>query len=248
MAVKVTDLLGSKLNALRYEPTAKRLRASAADQVLADTCDGLAVWEPGRIVPTYAVPLQDFSAELTPADTQEHTIGGQVYAVTTAGMTLPSAAFRPKDPDLADYLLLEFAQFGWREEDEPIVGHPRDPFHRIDILRSSRHVRIELDGHRLAESRRPVLLFETLLPVRFYLPADDVTAQMQTSDTVTYCAYKGRASYFSLPNGRSDIAWTYPDPLREAEPIRGHVCFFDEHVDVTVNGRRKSRPITPWSD
>ena len=232
MGVKVTDLLGSQLGTIRYEPTDKRLRASIDGQVVVDTCDGLVVWEPGRIVPTYAVPAQDFSTEVLPADARN---------------SLTSTAYRPDDADLADYLVLDFAQFDWREEDEPIVGHPHDPFHRIDILRSSRHVRIELDGQRLAESTTPVLLFETLLPVRFYLPADDVTAQMQPSDTVTYCAYKGRASYFSLPDGRSDIAWTYPDPLREAEPIRGHVCFFDEHVDVTVDGRRKSRPITPWS-
>ena len=248
MAVKVTDLLGSQLDATRYEPTAKRLRVSVQEHVVADTCDALLIWEPGRIVPAYAVPLHDFSADLQPADTSEHTTVGEAYDVVTTRATLSSAAFKPDDADLRDYVLLDFAQFDWREEDESIVGHPHDPFHRIDILRSSRHIRIELDGQLLAESKQPVLLFETLLPVRFYLPAEDVTAQMEPSDTVTYCAYKGRASYFSLPNGRSDIAWTYPDPLREAEPIRGHICFFDEHVDVTVNGRRKSRPITPWSD
>lgn len=152
MAVKVTDLLGSQLGTIRYEPTAKRLRASIDGQVVVDTCDGLVVWEPGRIVPTYAVPAQDFSTELLPADARH---------------SLMSTAYRPDDADLADYLVLDFAQFYWREEDEPIVGHPHDPFHRIDILRSSRHVRIELDGQRLAESTTPVLLFETLLPVRF---------------------------------------------------------------------------------
>ncbi len=241
MAVKVTDLLGSKLGALRYQPTAKRLRASVGNEVVADTCDAMLIWEPGRIVPAYAIPLQDFSAELQPAE-------GQAFDVTTQGATLPSAAFTMDDADLTDYLLLDFAQFDWREEDEPIVGHPHDPFHRIDILRSSRHIRIELDGQLLAESQRPILLFETLLPVRFYLPTDDVAAHLEPSDTVTYCAYKGRASYFSLPSGRNDIAWTYREPLRESEPIRDHVCFFDEHVDVTVDGRRRDRPITPWSD
>jgi len=264
MAVKVTDLLGSKFDALRYESTAKRLRASVGAVVVADTCGGLLVWEPRRLVPAYAVPAQDFSARLLPVDDPspnadapvldprnpfaEHTTDGRSYDITVNGATLPSAAFRPDDADLTNYLLLDFAQFDWREEDEPIVGHPHDPFHRIDILHSSRHVQIELDGHRLAESKRPVLLFETLLPARFYLPPEDVTARLEPSDTVTYCAYKGRAAYFSIPGGRSDVAWTYPDPLREAEPVRGYVCFFDEHVDVTVDGRPRDRPTTPWSD
>ncbi len=171
---------------------------------------------------------------------------------------MPSAAFRSDDPDLAGHILLDFGSFDWLEEDEPIVSHPHDPFHRIDILRSSRHVRIELEGRLLAESSTPVLLFETLLPVRFYLPRADVTSELQPNETVSYCAYKGRASYFSLPDVRADVAslpdvradvaWTYPEPLLEAEPVRDHVCFFDERVDVIVDGRQRDRPTTPWSD
>jgi uncharacterized protein (DUF427 family) len=76
----------------------------------------------------------------------------------------------------------------------------------------------------------------------------DVTSELQPNDTVSYCAYKGRASYFSLPDVRVDVAWTYPQPLREAEPVRDHVCFFDERVDVIVDGRGRHRPTTPWSD
>jgi len=242
MAVKITDLLGSQLNALRYEPTAKRLRASVGGHVVADTYDGLLVWEPKRVVPAYAVAEKDISARLIPTE------AGRVFDVDTGDTVLPRAAFKPDDPDLQRHVLLDFAAFDWLEEDEPIVGHPHDPFHRIDILRSSRHVSIELDGHVLAESSRPVLLFETLLPVRFYLPPEDVTSDLEHSDTVTYCAYKGRASYLSLPGVRADVAWTYREPLREAEPIREHVCFFDEHVDVTVDGQRRDRPSAPWSE
>jgi uncharacterized protein (DUF427 family) len=94
--------------------------------------------------------------------------------------------------------------------------------------------------------------------VRFYLPRADVTSELQPNDTVSYCAYKGRASYFSLPgvcadvaslpDVRADVAWTYSEPLREAEPVRAHVCFFDEHIDVIVDGRQRDRPTTPWSD
>src|SRR5262249_3293931 len=156
-------------------------------------------------------------------------------------------AFRPDDPDLADYVILRFDAFEWREEDEPIVAHPHDPFGRIDLLRSTRHVRIEVDGRLIAESSRPTLLFETLLPVRCYLPREHVVAALTPSDTVSYCAYKGRASYFSLPGGPPDIAWTYYEPLHDAERVKDMVCFFDERVDVTIDGERRARPATPWS-
>ncbi len=93
-----------------------------------------------------------------------------------------------------------------------------------------------------------MLLFETLLPVRFYLPRDDVAVALEPSDTVSYCAYKGRASYFSVPGGPRDVAWTYLDPLHDAEQVRDHVCFFDERVDVIVDGERRARPVTPWTE
>ncbi|MGH3636354.1 MAG: DUF427 domain-containing protein, partial [Mycobacterium sp.] len=110
------------------------------------------------------------------------------------------------------------------------------------------HVRIEWQGRLLAESSRPLLLFETLLPVRWYLPRTDVVVELEPTDTVSYCAYKGRASYYSVPDGPADVAWTYHRPLRDAEPVRDRVAFFDERVDVTVDGRRRERPVTPWSD
>ena len=265
MAVMMRELLATNLDNLRYEPTAKRLRASLGSHLVADTHDGLLVWEPKRLIPAYAIADQDISAELTPSEQQpsnpdtppildprnpftQHTIPGRVYDVDIGARTLRWAAFKPDDPTFERHVLLDFAAFDWREEDEPIVSHPHDPFHRIDILRSSRRVRIELDGRVLAESARPVLLFETLLPVRFYLPPKDVAAELEHSDTVTYCAYKGQASYLSLPEKRNDVAWTYREPLREAEPVRDYICFFDEHVDVIVDGRRRERPNTPWSD
>jgi uncharacterized protein (DUF427 family) len=93
-----------------------------------------------------------------------------------------------------------------------------------------------------------MLLFETLLPVRFYLPREDVAVRLEPSDTATYCAYKGRASYYSVPDGPRDVAWTYHEPLHDAEPVRDLICFFDERLDVIVDGKRRGRPVTPWSD
>ena len=177
-----------------------------------------------------------------------HSCPGTAYDVIAGDETGAAAAYQPDDPDLADYVILEFDAFEWREEDEHIVSHPHDPFGRIDVLRSSRHVRVEHDGRLLAESSRPMLLFETLLPVRFYLPREDVAVRLQPSDTVTYCAYKGRATYYSVPDGPRDVAWAYHEPLHDAELVRDRVCFFDEHLDVTVDGERRERPVTPWSD
>jgi uncharacterized protein (DUF427 family) len=275
MGVRMMDLLSGNLGALRYEPTAKRIRVFLGGEPVADTRDARLVWEPRRVVPTYAVPLASLSGQLVPAGAETgadedvgvrlpaissrpildptvpfdaHSCAGTAFDLIAGEETGAAAAFKPDDPDLADYVILEFNAFEWREEDEPIVSHPHDPFSRIDVLRSSRHIRVESDGRLLAESTRPMLLFETLLPVRFYLPRDDVVARLDHSDTVSYCAYKGRASYYSVPDGPKDVAWTYHEPLHDAEPVRDRICFFDERVDVIVDGDRRDRPITPWSD
>ncbi len=242
------DLLGGALTSLRYEPTEKRLRVYLADQLVADTLNGRLVWEPGRVVPAYAVPRSDVFATLEAAGAvAEHTSTGTSFDVVVDSARGAAAAFAPDDPDLAGYLILDFTAFEWREEDESVVAHPHDPFKHIDILASSRHVRIEWDGRLLAESSRPLLLFETLLPIRWYLPRADVVVELEPTDTISYCAYKGRASYYSVPDGPSDVAWTYHQPLREAEAVRDRIAFFDERVDVIVDGRRRERPVTPWS-
>lgn len=155
---------------------------------------------------------------------------------------------RCEDPALDGYVLVDWdAVDRWLEEDEEVVGHPRDPFHRVDVRRSSRHVVVELDGTVVADTRRPVLLFETGLPVRHYIERADVRLDLLApSDRRTTCAYKGHASYFSAP-GHPNIAWTYEEPLPDAEQIRGLIAFFDEHADVTVDGERMERPRTQWS-
>jgi len=237
------------------------------------------LWEPRRVVPSWAVPAADIAAELTPSppaarDTGEvghlmpevsrsrvldpsvpfavHTADGQVVDVNSDRELRPAAGMRLRDENLDGYVVLDFDAFdSWWEEDEPNVGHPRDPFHRIDILRSSRHVRLELDGALLAESARPTLLFETLLPMLCYLPEGDVVAELVPSATTTTCAYKGHASYLSATvNGQqiADLAWTYEHPLPEAAQVAGLIAFFDERVDVVLDGISRPRPVTPWSN
>jgi len=274
----MSTLLSGGLEGLRDEPTGKRIRAVLGGETVVDSARAVLVWEPRRIVPSYAVPGSDIHGELTAAATAPgdwegsgvqlpglsrrpvldpsvpfaaHTADGQVMDVRAHGQHRPGAGFRLADPDLAGYVVLDFGAFdGWYEEDEVNVAHARDPFHRIDVLASSRHVRLELDGQVLAESSRAMLLFETMLPVRSYLPREDVRAGLSPGDTRTYCAYKGQASYWSATVGGRvvpDIAWTYQEPLHEAARVRGLAAFFDERIDVIVDGDRRERPITPWS-
>jgi uncharacterized protein (DUF427 family) len=139
----------------------------------------------------------------------------------------------------------------WLEEDEPAIVHARDPYHRVDVLDSSRQVRVEVGGVTAAETTRARVVFETGLPPRWYVPPEDVrTELLVASDTRTGCAYKGYASYRSLrtPDGvEEDVAWLYEEPLREAERIRGRLCFFNERVDLYLDGELEERPVTKWS-
>jgi uncharacterized protein (DUF427 family) len=279
MSTQVRGLLASGIGQLRHEPTARRVRATLGGGTVVDSTRAALVWEPRRIVPSYAVPAADIHGQLVPATTpatdgaQEagsllpdvfarpvldpsvpftaHTTEGEAVDVRANGQSRPGAGLRLADPDLAGYVVLDFRAFdGWSEEEEPVVAHPRDPFHRIDVLASSRHVRLELDGEVLAESSRPMLLFETMLPTRYYLPRADIHADLVPSATQSYCAYKGRASYWSASVGGQlipDLAWTYQEPLTDASRVGGLIAFFDERADVVLDGRRCERPITPWS-
>jgi len=279
MSTQVRSLLASGFGQTRYEPTAKRIRAMLGGATVLDSTRAMLVWEPRRVVPSYAVPVDDVRGELVPAgpaaaavtdDTgfrmpdvssrpvldpsipfAVHTAEGQVVDLRVGDQSRPGAGLRVADADLAGYVILDFSALdSWYEEDEPNVAHPRDPFHRIDVLPSSRHVRLELDGQLLAQSSRPALLFETMLPTRYYLPREDISAELVPSSTRTYCAYKGQASYWSAAlDGRQlpDIAWTYPDPLHDAAQVRGLVAFFTERIDVILDGERLERPVTPWS-
>ena len=279
MSSQIRALMGSGFGLLRHEPTAKRIRAELGGETVVDSTRAVLVWEPRRVVPSYAVPAEDVRGELVPAGPAAagpagdvgvaladvtalrvldprvpftvHSAEGEMVDVHAAGQHRPRAGFRQADPDLAGLVILDFGAFdAWYEEDEQNVGHPRDPYHRIDVLPSSRPVRLELEGEVLAVSSRPALLFETMLPTRYYLPRADVTAELVPSSTRTWCAYKGQASYFSAQVGGRlvpDIAWSYPDPRHDAARVRDLIAFFDERVDVTLDGERRARPVTPWS-
>ncbi|MFL5869402.1 MAG: DUF427 domain-containing protein [Thermoleophilaceae bacterium] len=135
----------------------------------------------------------------------------------------------------------------WLEEDERLVGHARDPYSRIDVRDTSRHVKVSIDGETVAESRRTKVLFEAGLPPRWYFPREDVRMDLLAdSDKQTTCAYKGFASYSSVGD-HDDVAWTYLDPLHDALPVKGLIAFFNERVDLEVDGEKADRPHTQWS-
>jgi uncharacterized protein (DUF427 family) len=249
-------LEGVHRDELRFEPTPKRVRAELGGSTFADSTRALLVWEPGRVVPVYAFPQADVRQErLRPAaDPVADAHGGAELLDATRDRGVErNAAWRYADPDLRNHVAVAWESMDrWLEEDEEVYGHPRDPFHRVDARQGSRHVRVTLDDALLADSRRPVLVFETGLPTRYYLPRDDVLEDaLEPSATATICAYKGRASYWSVrdagPPGR-DLAWSYLDPLPDARPLAGLVAFLAERCDVTVDGERQARPRTQWSD
>jgi uncharacterized protein (DUF427 family) len=255
------DQLFGMFPQLRHEPTEMRIRVGAGDLEIADTTRAMLVWEPRRVVPSYAVPVADLHAELVPSTLPPgttdrplldpgvpfvaHTTPGEALDVMVGEARFAGAGFRPDDPDLAEYVVLDFWAFDrWLGEDDRLMAHARDPYHRVDVRPSSRTVRLELEGAVLAESSRPVLVFETFLPTRYYLPREDVFAELTPTDRRTACAYKGQASYFSVA-GLTDLAWTYAEPLDGATPLAGLIAFLDDKLDVFVDGHRRERPQSP---
>ncbi len=242
---------------VRVEQGHKRVRAYLAGELVADTTRPLLVWEI-PYYPAYYVPAADVRARLVATGASERSPSrgtAELLDVVTERKTAAGAARRyPESPieDLRGAVRLDWAAMDeWLEEDEPVYVHPRDPYTRVDILASSRHVRVELDGVTVAESRSPRILFETGLPPRYYVPLSDVHMQLlRPSDTSSHCPYKGTAGYWSVQVGDRtypDLVWIYRTPLPESQKIAGLACFYNEHVDLYVDGVRQERPRTKFS-
>jgi uncharacterized protein (DUF427 family) len=247
----------SSRGSVKVEQGQKRVRVYLSGELVADTRTPFLVWEKPSY-PTYYLPESDVRASLIAANETSHSPSrgdGEVLHVKVATATAERAALRYPDSPLEQLRgLVRFdwnAMSEWLEEDEPVYTHPRDPYHRVDILASSRHVRVELDGVTVAESRQPRILFETGLPARHYLPVTDVRMDLlRPSETVTHCPYKGAAGYWSVDTGQrvhTDIVWIYRTPLPESQKIAGLACFYDEKADVYLDGVLQDRPRTPFS-
>lgn len=235
---------------VRVEQGAKRIRGFVGGELVVETFKPLLVWEKPHY-PTYYFPLDDVRAELLTSEgrTSHSPSRGDAEVMTLAagGVSRAGAALRyDRSPFESLWETVRFewdAIDAWFEEDEQVFTHARDPYTRVDILPSSRDVRIEADGVVIAQSDKPTLLFETRLPVRYYLPKTDIRMDLLSPrDTVTHCPYKGEAEYWSLKHddANGDIAWSYRTPLPESQKIAGLVAFYPEKVDIYVDEVRVS--------
>ena len=242
---------------VRIEQGHKRVRAYLDGKLVADTVRPFLVWEI-PYYPAYYIPAEDVRAQLLPTGKTEHSPSrgeAELLDVVVDGNVSESAARRyPDSPleQLRGLVRLDFtAMTEWFEEDEPIYVHPRDPYKRVDILGSSRHIRVEIDGVTVADSRQPRILFETGLPPRYYLPLTDLRMDLlRPTATQTHCPYKGTAGYWSVDTGTQehvDVVWIYRTPLPESQKIAGLASFYNEKVDIYVDGVLEERPRTPFS-
>jgi uncharacterized protein (DUF427 family) len=233
---------------VRVEQGNKRIRAYLGGELVADTTRPLLVWEK-PYYPTYYFPAASVNTEfLTEDGGVAHSPSrgdAKMFTVGAGGQERVGAALfyeQSKFDELQGTIRLDWsAMDAWFEEDEEVFTHPRDPYTRVDILPSSRHVRVEVGGVTVAESTKPTLLFETGLPARYYLPKTDVRMDILVpTSSSSHCPYKGAASYWSLAledGVVEDVAWSYQTPLPESQKIAGLVCFFPEKVDLYVDGR-----------
>jgi uncharacterized protein (DUF427 family) len=245
------------------EPTARWVRVRFGGNIIADSKRALLLIQYGpRRLPTYYFPQADVLMEalepMEPETPGPQTEGFIYCRVRVGDQVANRAAWIYQDPPaglaaLQGYVSFDWGRMeAWYEEEEQIFVHARDPHKRVDVLASSRHVRVEIAGETLAETHRPFLLFETNLPTRYYIPAGDVRMDLlEPTGVATRCPYKGVASYWSATVGDkilTNVVWSYPDPIPENPRIKGLLCFFNERVDLYVDGDLQSRPRTPWSE
>ena len=244
--------------ALSLEPTPKRIRVEVGGVTVADSRRAMILHESGH-QPIYYFPPEDVRADVL-EDSDRHTHcpkkgDASYYTIRAGGDVVEAGAWYYPDPlagapPIKGLIAFYFNRMGrWREEAEEIGVHPRDPYHRVDVLATDRHIKISLDGVVLADTDRALALFESNLPTRWYMPIEDVRAELEPSDTITRCPYKGTASYYSvkLEDGGRDLVWYYEQPLDEVGRIKGLVCFFNEKIDLELDGEPQQRPDSPWS-
>ncbi|HEX6394518.1 MAG TPA: DUF427 domain-containing protein [Acidimicrobiales bacterium] len=240
---------------VRVEPARKRVRIVLGGEVVADTTNALYVWEIPWY-PQYYIPIADIAeGVLEPTDTTTRSPSrgtAHHYTVRAGNRQAVDAGWRhPDSPidELRDRVRFEWvAMDAWSEEDEEVFVHPRNPYTRVDILRASRHVRVEAGGTVIAETTHPTFLFETNLPRRTYFPKLDVRMHLLDATTTTSMSpYKGTARYWSVRTANgvlADVAWSYDSPFRESGQIAGLVAFYDELVDLFVDNELQTRPRT----
>lgn len=244
-----------------FIPSARRVRVEFNGETIVDTLAPMMMLE-GRSVPVYYLPRCDVRMDLlAPTDHDSfcpYKGTANYFSIRAGGKVSENAVWSYQDPfpevaAIKDYLAFYWDRVDhWYEEDDEIFKHPRDPYHRVDVVSSSRPVAVTLSGTEIAQSSRARFLYETNWPTRYYLPRDDVKMELlEPSPFTSTCPYKGDAVYFSARiDGEllEDVAWCYPDPIPECPKISDYICFFNERVDhITVDGVVQPKPETKWS-
>ena len=245
---------------LYFEASPRRVRVVFGGETVADS-RRVKLMHETRYLPVYYFPEEDVRMDLL--ETTDHTTrcpfkgDASYWSVRVGEKVAENAAWSYPEPietapPIAGYLAFYWRKMDhWYEEAEEVFVHPRDPYHRVDVLESSRHVKVSVNGEVVAETDRPAILFETGLPPRYYIPPEDVREDVLVpSDKHTQCPYKGIASYHSVEAGGEtvkNLVWHYPEPIAAAAKIRDNLSFFNEKVDLEVDGETQERPKTQWS-
>ncbi len=243
---------------VRVEDGQKRVRVYLGGEVIADTTSPKLVWEK-PYYPVYYFPQDDVRMDsLLPTEHTKRSPSrgtAEVFDIKSNRHTAEQGAYRHTDSpieELRDMVAFEWRSMdAWFEEEEEVFLHARDPYTRVDVLQSSRNIRVEVDGVTVAESDQPRILFETGLPARYYLPKTDVRFEYLTAtDLSTVCPYKGTSRYWSIDTIGEvvvNLAWGYDAPVRESQPIAGYVAFYNEKLDIYVDGVLEEKPKTVFS-
>jgi uncharacterized protein (DUF427 family) len=243
-----------------FEQSPRRVRGRLGGETVVDS-GAVKLLHESRHLPVWYFPVEDVRTELLEG-TDRHTrcpVKGQAsyWTVRAGGRIAENAAWSYPDPIegsefLAGHVAFDFSALDeWFEEDEQVFVHPRDPYHRIDVMETSRRIHVAVDGETVAETSHALALFESNLPPRWYLPAEDVRLDLLSHEPQleTACPYKGTASYWAAGDPPRPVAWTYDEPIAEVARIARRVCFFGERdgIDVTVDGELERPGLTPWS-
>ena len=246
---------------LRLEPTERRVRAVLGGVTIVDSKHAQLLFLPPPFN-TYVFPIGDVRSDSIKQAGEAGALPGlgpiTRWTVEAGGKVAENAAWSAAQPPpglegLSGMVALQWNLMDhWYEEDDEVFVHPRDPYHRVDVLKSSRHVKVMVGAELVAETDQPRLLFETSLPVRYYIPRADIRMDLlEPTKTITRCPYKGTATYWSVRAGNTvhkDLAWSYEQPIVECPKIEKLIAFFNERVDVEVDGEHQERPHTPWSE
>ncbi|KAI9855359.1 MAG: hypothetical protein M1813_009817 [Trichoglossum hirsutum] len=231
---------------IKAERTRRRVRIVFGGKYIVDTTSAHHVWE-HQYYPQYWVPIKDLHPDVKLAwDGGELKQGQSAGEMKVGDRKTDVVGFG--EGALGGLVRFEFgAMDHWYEEDTEIYVHPKDPYRRIDILQSSRHIVVKIDGQTIAETRSAMLLIEPSLPGRYYLPPTSVLdwSLLSTSPTTTRCPYKGEAKYYNVTvNGteHKDVIWWYMYPTPESIAIAGRLCFYNERVDIWIDGVKEERP------